>query len=110
VLTVLAGLRLYQVQARSTPGWVLSRTGLAFGLGGALAIIAWVIGISVSRPSAAKLAALIQSLQAPGASPPSPEQQTELTRLRTRLGVATRFVAYLLLVTVVTMAVARYLV
>jgi hypothetical protein len=86
-----------------------SPVGMAFGLGGLAALVAWLLGIAVMRPSMMKAMALGQSL---GPSTSADERQRvmgEAQRLRGRAAAAGRATAYLLLFAVAAMAVARYL-
>jgi hypothetical protein len=72
-------------------------------------IVAFLFGVLVMRPAAMRLAALSQSAaQLPaGAERESTMARIQALRGRTRLGG--RIVASLLAISVVTMAVARYL-
>jgi hypothetical protein len=86
-----------------------SPVGMAYGLGGLAAIVAWVLGVAVLRPSMMKAMALGQSL-APSASPDERQRvMGEAQRLRARAAASGRATAYLLLFSVTAMAVARYL-
>ena len=83
--------------------------GLAFGLGGLAAIVAYTLGMTVMRPSMLKAAELGQSL---GPATHADERQrvtAEVQRLRSRAAAAGRVTAYLLFFAVAAMAVARYL-
>jgi hypothetical protein len=86
-----------------------SRMGMAFGLGGLAAIVAWLLGMVVARPSMMRAMALPQSL---GSSTSAEERQrvmNEVQRLRARSAASGRMTAYLLVFAVAAMAVARYL-
>ena len=85
-----------------------SSTGMAFGTGGVLAIVAIVIGLTINMPTAQRLSALMAEIQGRGA-PPTPEQTAAMRALQGRLGNALRFVAVLLVLATSAMAVARYL-
>lgn len=107
---IVSGLWLYLLAAAGQHAeFARTPAGMAFGLGGLAAIVAWVIGMAVLRPSMLKAATLAQSL---GASASAEERQrvsAEAQRLRERAAAASRMVAYLLLFAVAAMAVARYL-
>jgi hypothetical protein len=107
---LISGIWLYvRAAAGMHAEFARSPVGMAFGLGGLAAIVAWVLGMAVLRPSMLKAMALGQSL---GPSANAEERQrvmAEAQRLRTRAAAASRATAYLLLFSVAAMAVARYL-
>ena len=108
--TLVSGLWLY-LRAAAGQHAVYARTpvGMAFGLGGLAAIVAYAIGMSVMRPSMLKAAELGQSL-GPGTGADERQRVTaEMQRLRSRAAAAGRVTAYLLFFAVAAMAVARYL-
>jgi hypothetical protein len=110
ILVILTGIELVR---RASGGfaaeWFASPTGRALSLGMASAIVAFLFGVLVMRPAALKVAALSQSAaQLPaGAEKDGAMARIQALRGRTRLGG--RIVATLLAISVVTMAVARYL-
>lgn len=110
VATLVSGLWLYlRAAAGQHAVYARSPMGMAFGLGGLAAIVAFIIGMAVLRPSMLKAAALGQSL---GPSTGAEERQrlmAEAQRLRARAATAGRATAYLLFLSVAAMAVARYL-
>jgi uncharacterized membrane protein len=109
ILTVLSGLGLYWYDSAglSSSTWLASGSGRTFGLGGVLAIVAVVIGMTVNNPAGKKLGALAAQLQAAG-RPPSPEEAATIQRLQERLAKAAVTVAMLLLLATAAMALARY--
>ena len=109
VFASLSGLALYWHDSAGFQGpWMSSVTGMTFGTGGLLAIVALVIGMTVNSPTAKRLGALTASIQAQGA-PPSPDQSAQMQRLQGRLGAAIQIVTVLLVLATVAMATARYL-
>ena len=107
LLTVLSGVTMYARAAAATHGaWAGTRQGIAFGVGGAAAVLGALAGLFISGAAGRRMAALSQSL-GPGA--PSTEQQSELGRLTARIVLGTRLSAALLAVAAGSMAVARYL-
>jgi hypothetical protein len=107
---LISGIWLYlRAAAGMHAEFARTPVGMAFGLGGLAAIVAWVLGVAVLRPSMLKAMALGQSL---GPSASAEERQRvmgEAQRLRVRAAAASRATAYLLLFSVAAMAVARYL-
>ena len=109
IATIVSGLWLYVRDAAGMHAeFARSPVGMAFGLGGLAAIVAFALGIVVLRPSMMKAAALAQSL---AQASPDQRQSTmaEVERLRTRATKTSKAVAHLMLFTVAAMAVARYL-
>ena len=110
VVTVLTGLTLYGWDASASGGrWASSPSGIAFGLGGALAIVTMVVGLGVASPTAQKLGVLAAAVQSAGRAP-TPEERAELTQLRTRLVQSSRVAMILLILAAAAMAGARYVV
>jgi uncharacterized membrane protein len=107
-LTILSGLWLFwRVSGGFQPGFMRSGTGMTFSLGGATAIAAFVIGVSVVRPAMQRAGVLAESAaRAPGAERDA--QLAEAQRLRVRAGAAGQVVAVLVVLAVAAMALARY--
>lgn len=108
-LTVLSGIYLlYLVSGSFSPAYMGSRPGIAFSLGMLAGVVAFGLGIGVMRPAILRAAALGPSLGT--AAPADGERlQVELQALRARAAAAGQAVAWLLGLSVLTMAVARYL-
>jgi hypothetical protein len=108
--TLLSGAWLYwRASVGLQTAWITSRPGLAFGLGGIAAIVAYVLGVVVMRPAMLRVTALSQGLVSLGTDPERAERMGEIKRLRARGTLASRTVAALLIVAAAAMAVARYL-
>ncbi len=106
-LTILTGLYMYWVfSAGFSPAWITTSQGLALTISGLTAVAALVIGQTVSRPSSNRIAALGREIQA-GGGPPTPEQAEEIGSLNNRLVSAGRWVAVLLMLTIIGMALGR---
>jgi uncharacterized membrane protein len=109
ILTILSGASLYWRDATGLQGgWTRSGSGMVFGLGGVLGLVAAGIGMGVNSPAGRRLGALGAAAQARG-GPPSGEEQAEMQRLQSRLAVGSRWVSGLLLLATAAMAVARYI-
>jgi len=109
VLTVLAGIGLYW---RDSAGfrsheWLRSPTAMTFGAGGAIALVVWLIGLSVISPASQRMAALGTAMQQAG-RPPAPEELAEMQALQATMSWSSKTAAVLLIVTTILMAVARY--
>lgn len=108
-LTVLAGILLY---LRASGGfdvdWITSSTGLTFTLGGLTATAAFLMGLTVVKPSVDRLGVLGAEIQASGGQP-SEAQAAQLHAVDAKLKTAGRINMVLLTVAVLSMATARYL-
>ena len=109
MLTILSGLWLYwRMSGGFTPGYMGSPQGQALGLGAVAAIVAIILGFTMVKPGMEKAAALGQRAgQASGSERDALMAQSQA--LRTRAGKASNWVAGLITLTIITMAVARYL-
>ncbi|HSA56899.1 MAG TPA: hypothetical protein VLE53_14405 [Gemmatimonadaceae bacterium] len=109
VATLISGFWLYWIRSGGLrAAYVATPAGAVFGIGGLVALAAFVVGITITRPSMIRAAAIMQSL--PSLSADEREQQVALAnRLRTRGAQVSRVIAWLLLVAAACMAIARYL-
>lgn len=108
-LNILSGVLLFwKISNGFSSDWMGSSFGATLSLGGLIAIVAYTIGLSVNRPATFKLAAIAKQVAAAGGVP-TPEQVADLNATRMKLVKATNIVAILLGITVVCMAVARYM-
>jgi hypothetical protein len=106
---MISGIWLYlRAAAGMHAEFARTPVGMAFGLGGLLAIVAYALGIAMVRPSMLRAAALSQS-----AATAKPEAQQALraenVRLRARGARTSRLVGAMLILAAAAMAVARYL-
>jgi hypothetical protein len=104
----LSGVLLYW---RSSGGlrsnWITSGPGLVFSLGSVLAVVAFGMGIFILAPTAKRLVGLGQAMQTAG-GPPLPEQISEIHQLEKKMNQVGWTEFALMLVSLLTMAVARY--
>jgi hypothetical protein len=108
-LATLAGLELFWIDSgRLNPGWLGTGTGLALTTGGAAGIVAAIIGFTFQFSSTRRLQKLGQEIGRSGGAP-TPAQAQELQGLQAKLRAGGRWIAALLLITVFSMATARYL-
>lgn len=109
ILTMLSGLWMfYRASGGFNAAYFGSRIGMGLSTGGAFAIIAFLIGMTVVRPSMMKATELGKS-----AMQASPEEKGRIMAaagaLRNRANKAGNIVATLLVLAAAAMAVARYL-
>ena len=108
ILSVLSGLYLYwRVSAGFNSAYMGSGPGMTYGTGAAAAIIAFLIGVSITRPAMAKAMELSQRMANADAS----ERQSIATQIgtyRVRGANSGKLVVVLLLIAATAMAVGRY--
>ena len=108
LLTILSGLYLLgELSSGFQVEYLKSGPGHAYGTGGGLAILAFIIGIAVTRPAMMKAVKLAES----AASAPEVERAVILAKAqasRARGARAGFVVAWLLVLATVAMAVGRY--
>lgn len=108
-LTIVSGFAMYwRLTSVSDGAFASSRTGMVLGLGAVVAIIAAGIGGGVAGRSGRKMGQLAAQIR-DGGAPPTDAQRAEISALQARQVWALRTAAALLTVTVVTMAIARYM-
>lgn len=95
LLTLVSGVWLVERLYGGMAGLMASRVGVTFAVGGAAALIAFLLGIVIVRPAMARANASTDPV--------------EIQRLRARGAAAGQVVALLLFVALAAMAVARYL-
>jgi hypothetical protein len=108
VLVILSGLGMYwRDGAMSNGTWYRSRQAMVYGIGGLSAIIALAYGLAVLTRAAAKMNQVGAAVQASG-GPPSPEQAATIAAMQQRITSGTHFVAGLIGIAVIAMAIGRY--
>ena len=108
IITLLSGIGLYWHDSGGFQSdWLGSGPGRTFGLGGALGIVAAVIGMAVNSPTARQMATIIADAQAAG-RPPSADEQATMARLQARLSSVSKVTSIMLVLATMLMAVARY--
>jgi uncharacterized membrane protein len=102
ILTTLAGVLLMMRNVKLTAGaWARSPMGIGISVGAAAAILALIIGMTVSAPTARR----VGGPPKPGATPLTDEERARLMR---RLSLAGSATLTLLLIAALFMATARY--
>ncbi len=106
--TILSGaLLLWHNSSGFDVNWVTSGPGVVLTLGSVLGIIALGMGLFILSPTAKRMMGLGQAIQAAG-GPPLPEQMSEIHRLETKMSQVGWTEFAVMLVSLLTMAVARY--
>jgi uncharacterized membrane protein len=110
VVTMLSGLWLLWIaSAGFDSAWIGSPIGMAFSTGGTVAIIAFIVGMAVMRPAAARIWEIARALPQETDESRRNALMADMGRLRIRSVLGARLVFALLVVAVGLMAVARYL-
>ena len=108
--TIVGGAFLYWHDWQATGSfsdWVTSTFGAWLTVGAVASILAFLIGLFVTRPAVSRMLALgAQMAQAGG--PPAPEQAAEMQAIQARMKNAARTSFALIVVAAFTMATARY--
>lgn len=108
LVAILSGFELLR---RSYPGgpaaWIATRSGVTFLVGGTAALITLLMGITFVLPLVKRMGALAAQMGASG-SVPDPSVAAQLVVVRGSLTRYTRIATALVIITVVCMAVARY--
>ncbi|MDV6237150.1 hypothetical protein CH379_016075 [Leptospira ellisii] len=106
-LTILSGFLLYwKLSGGFQSEWIFSKYGTLLLIGGILAVVAYGIGFTVTRPSISRMAEIGIALQQKG---PSPDLLAQMPILGNRIALSTRFIASLIGISVLIMEMARYL-
>lgn len=109
IVTLLSGGWLYWIVSDGfTLAYVHSTMGRTLAMGGVFAVMAFVIGITIYRPAMMRAAAIAASL-ASGSESERASRNAELSGLRARSKLSGHVIGGLLLLSVVAMAVGRYL-
>ncbi len=110
LITVLSGIwLLWKVSVGFNEHYFHTAAGHAFAGGGVMAIVAYLIGISVMRPSLLRAAALTQEMALLTDEGERSTRQQQVHALRARARTSGQVVATLLVLATAAMAVGRYL-
>lgn len=109
ILTILSGIELYRrVSGGFDSAWIASGPGTSLTIGALAALVAFTLGMSSMRPAAKRVGPLAQSAQQLPEGPDRDARLAEVQRLRRRTAIVGRWVAGLLAIAVITMALWRY--
>lgn len=108
-LTVLSGIFLFWLSVGFRKEAILSGKGHVLLLGGITGILAWLIVLFPVRNIFQGMKAATQEIQAQGA-PPRPEQAARMQAYVARLMKNSKIALVFLVITILAMAMARYMV
>jgi uncharacterized membrane protein len=110
LITILSGVWLMWILSDGFGAlFFASRWGMTLTVGGVAALVAFIIGTMVMRPTTLRLLDLGPRMAASSSDEERQSLGAEMEALRSRSQTASRWVALLLLVAVAAMAGARYL-
>lgn len=108
ILTILSGVRLMQIVSSGfSSNYFSTPMGRSFAISALLAIVGFIVGLSVVRPATVKAGKLQQT----AASDQTSKEliQAEIRKLQARAAMAGKLVIVLLLLSAIGMSVARYM-
>lgn len=105
ILAIVSGLWLYRIDFPHMRMDTITPRAIDYSLGAFLAIVAFIVGVSVNMPTGSKIAVLADAI---GPAAPTTEQSAELVRLSRKLLISSRATAVLTLGAGAFMALARY--
>ncbi len=107
--TILAGvLLLWRVSGGFRPEYMGSHMGIALSTGALASLIAFGFGMAVVKPAMERAGTLSQGLAALASDSERAAQVATINALRAKGAAGGKLVAWLLLVAIAAMAVARY--
>lgn len=109
ILAIIAGCLLFwEKSGGMASGFMGSAMGISLSLGGALGIIAFFVGLTVNKPAATKLEKIGAEVAKAG-GPPNAEQAAMIADCQKKLVMGSTVISYMLMVTIICMAAARYI-
>ncbi len=109
LISVVTGLWMYGLRAGGGSGWARTPEAMSLGLGAVAGVLALLIGLLGMRANSLKADDLSKEAAQMPAGAERDAKMALIQKMRVRATMSARAVATLLLITVVTMAVARYL-
>jgi uncharacterized membrane protein len=107
-ITLVTGFLLYWIDGTlGGKAWLGSGPGRVFGLGGVLGLAGGIVGMAINAPTGKKLGAIGAAMATAGRAP-TPDELATMQALQRRMSTAAAWVAVLLVLATVCMAVARY--
>lgn len=110
LVTIVSGLWLYMaVMKNAGPAWAGSMAARVYGVGAITALIAFGLGIFIMRPNGQKVRAIMEALPSTPEGPARTALMDKLALPRQKTAAIAPWIAGLLTIATICMAVARYL-
>ncbi len=107
-LTIITGfLLIWQLSSGFSAEWFSSKSGRSLAIGGSVSFIAFLQVVLINLPAILRTQTIGKSVAAK-VGIPSEEERDELLKNRKRVFLSTRWIAFWLIIAIVTMAGARY--
>ena len=108
ILAILSGaLMFWRVSGGFNHDWLATGYGLFLSIGSVAALIAYIFGFTTQRPAAMRMVAIGKEIREQG-GPPNEDQMKEIGVLQRKLSGGMRIIAIFLIISIITMALARY--
>jgi hypothetical protein len=109
LFTILSGLAMLRVTSGGQmDAYMQTPAGRTFGMAGGIAILAFILGISLARPAGMKAAQLGAQMASVTDPAERTRLQSEMAALQKKSGMITVLVTVLLIIAAAGMAIARY--
>jgi hypothetical protein len=105
-LAILSGILMYV--KLTGPGFMASRFGMILTTGVMTGISAFLVGTFVNNPAVRRLNRIGAEIANAG-GPPTEAQQLELSKLKSKFTAGTKWIAILLLISILLMSGAKYI-
>jgi uncharacterized membrane protein len=108
-LTAITGLLLmWELSYGFTPSWFTTKYGLSLTVGSIAAIVTLLQGFLINKPGVERMQAIGKTVAQRG-GPPTPEETSEISKIRAKVFLSTQLMAVWLIISIVTMGAARYI-
>jgi hypothetical protein len=109
-ISILSGaIMMWLDSSGFSAAWMSSRPGMGFSTGALFAIAGLIVGVAVLRPAGERMEAVMQQAMLVPDGPERAARMAPMASLRGRVKLGARWMAGLLIVAVVAMAISRYL-
>jgi hypothetical protein len=110
LLTVVSGFWMYmKLMSSIGPVWAGSMSARVYGVGAVAAVVAFGLGFFIIRANALKLRALMEAMPSTPEGPARAALMDKMTLPRAKMTAIAPWVAGLLIVATITMAIGRYM-
>ena len=108
LVAILSGFWMYYIRMQGLSIGNPPTELKVLGAGGASALIAFIVGVTMVKPRQDRAGAIMAAVATMGPGAEKDAKMAEVGKIRGQLGMFARVVASLVGITVITMAIARY--